>query len=388
MSSLGQTLRSRNGLFLMFVLAGVEAYALYRLYVEYSLGGNSWKQGDWLINDLAGPIRRGLFGTALIRASDVLGTNPLLLVILFQALIATLIIVVVGMAALDLKVPDKLILILVSPGFLFFFWTSDPQGAMRKEILAYLAFLPLVVAALRGRGGYLAYSLSVIAYAMAVAAHEANLFSLPFLCVAIWLILPSGARVGARLALLAVPSLLALAAGLYASTHRYVCDKTPMCQQVIDRGLSASICDGAIAYVGVQHADLRMDPTGLLSTHFRNFLLIYAACLIGFRVLVQGSPRVELWSVAVLASGLIFSPLYILATDYGRWLSYHVSALVFLALICLLKWRPGWLYEPPLRMDFAVILAMSLVLGIQHVSGEMIDGPLVKLAVAIHDAIM
>jgi len=388
MNSIGQTLRSRNGIFLLAVLAGVLAYVLYCLHVDYSLGGNSWKQGDWLINELAGPIRRGLFGSALLRISDVLGANPLVLLILFQASIVALIVVIVGWAALDLRAPDKLILILLSPGFVLFFWTNDPQGAVRKEILAYLAFLPLVVAALRGRGGYLAYGLSVVAYGVAVVAHEANVFFFPFLGVAIWLILPPDTGVRARLVLLAIPALLAFAAGLYASANTYVADTTLMCQQLVDRGLDGAICDGAIAYVETLPADATMDPTGLFTTHFRNFLLIYAACLIGFRVLVQASPRVEMWFFAVLASGLFFFPLYVLAGDYGRWLSGHVSALVFLALIGLLKWRPAWLYAPPLRLDFAVILAMSLVIGIEHVPGAMIDGPLVKLALAIKDSIM
>jgi hypothetical protein len=387
MTSWRQTLRSRNALLLVAILAGVLAYLFYRLFVDYSMGGNSWKQGDWLINEVAGPIRRGLFGSALLHLSDVLGTNPLLLLVAIQGLIATAIFAVLAIAALELKVPDKLLLILLSPGFVVFFWFNDPQGSMRKELLTYLAFLPLVVAALRGRGGYVAYSLSTVTYALAVMAHEGNVFFLPFLCVAMWLVLPERANVRGRLALLAVPCLLALAGGLYAAIYTHVPDSGLMCAQLVDRGLSPSICTGAIEYVETLPENSRMDPTGLFSTHFRNFLLIYAACLVCFRVLLQGSPRVELLSFSVIASGLVVAPLFVLAGDYGRWLSFHVSSLVFIALIALLKWRPSWLYQPPLRLDFAAVLAMSLVIGTKHVPGEMTDGPLVKVALAIHDAI-
>jgi hypothetical protein len=87
-----------------------------------------------------------------------------------------------------------------------------------------------------------------------------------------------------------------------------------------------------------------------------------------------------------MASGLTFAPLYYLAGDYGRWLNFHVSSLVFLTLIFLLKRRPDWLYEHPRRLDFIVLLAMSFVVGVAHVSGELIDGSLVKVVRAIHGA--
>jgi hypothetical protein len=175
-------------------------YLLYQLFLDFSLGGNNWKQGDWLINELSGPIRRGLFGSALLRISDVIGLNPLLLLILFQAAIVTLIFAVVGVSAFKLGAPDKVVLLLLSPAFVMFFWFNDPQGSVRKEILAYLAFLPLIVAAIRGRGSLLALALSITAYAIAMAAHEANVFFLPFLLVAMWLVFPPEATVKLRIA--------------------------------------------------------------------------------------------------------------------------------------------------------------------------------------------
>lgn len=387
MSSLRETVRSRNALFLLAVLLGVLGYMYYCLFVDYATGGDSWKQGDWLINEINGPIRRGLFGSALIYVSDALGASPLTLLILLQAAIVTLIFAVLGLAALDLKAPDKLLLILLSPGFVIFFWFNDPLGSLRKELLTYLAFVPLVVAALRGRGGYMAYGLSTIAYGVAMSAHEGNVFFLPFLCTAMWLVMPAEAGIRLRLGLLSIPCLVAFVGGLYASLYTHVADYSVLCAPLIERGLDPSICDGAIAYVETLPENSRMDWTGLFSTHFRNFLLIYAACLISFRVLVQGSPRAELWSFAVIASGLVIAPLFVLAGDYGRWLGFHVSSLVFIALICLLKWRPTWLYEPPMRLDFAAVLAMSLLIGVKHVPGEMTDGPLVKVALAIHHAL-
>ncbi len=387
MSSLRQNLGSRNGLFFVAILAGTLAYLLYCLYVDYALGGNDWKQGDWLINELSEPARRGLFGSALLLTSDALRLDPLLLLVLFQGVVVTAIFVVVGIAALDLKVPNKLLLILLSPGFVIFFWFNDPQGSVRKEMLSFLAFLPLIVAALRGKGSHLAYALSMIAYAVAVFAHEANVFFLPFLWIAMWMVLPDNASFRLRLMVLAVPFLLAFAGGLYATAFSHVSDWNVICQQVTDRGIDPSVCGGAIKYLVTSPDEATRTLSTLVSIYFRNFLLLYAVCLISFRVLFQDSAWSEWWFFAVIASGIVFFPLYIVAGDYGRWLNFHISALVFVALVFLLKWRPPWLYEQPKAIDFYILLAVSFVIGIRHVPGELIDGPLVKVVLAVHDLV-
>lgn len=371
--------RTRNGLILSTVLLVALAYLLYQLFVDFSLGGNSWKQGDWLINELSGPIRRGLFGSGLIHIADVFGWSPLALLIALQALMVFLIFAVLGVAALELRVPDKLLLILLSPGFLVLFWFNDPQGSVRKELLVYVAFLPLLVAAMRGRGERLACVLSGLAYAMAVAAHEGTVFFLPFLWVGMWLIMPRDASIALRLGVVVASGLLAFGGGLYAALNTHLADSGRICAQLVSRGLDPGVCDGAIAYLQSTPDEARMNPTRLFSDHFRSFLLIYAACLLSFRVLLQGSPRLEAWFVAVVASGLVFFPLYILAGDYGRWLNYHVSSLTFIALIMLLKWRPHWLYDSPRPLDFLCLLAMNMIIGVSHSPGEMTEGFIVSV---------
>ncbi|MCC5870684.1 MAG: hypothetical protein JJU27_19465 [Gammaproteobacteria bacterium] len=384
-----QGLNTRNAVFIGLLLGGVLAYLLYHLFQDLSLGGNSWKQGDWLINELSGPIRRGLFGSSLLRISDFTGLNPLLLLVLLQASFVALIFVVTGLATYRLGVPDKLVLLLLSPAFVMFFWFNDPQGSVRKEILAYLAFLPMIVAALtlKGHAGIVAYTLSMIAYAIAMTAHEANVFFLPFLWIAMWLMLPPNASVRLRAAVIAIPGLLALAGGLYATINTHLPDPGVICLQVIERGLDPSICGGAIDYLESTPQEARMHPGRLFSTHFRNFLLIYAACLMCFRVLLQGSERADTWLIVTVVSGLAFFPLYLLAGDYGRWLNFHVTSLVLLSLVFLLKYRPAWLYDRPRRLDYASVIAISLIVGVSHSPGELIDGFLVKVAHGVYSSI-
>ena len=386
MSLEARGLNTRNAVLIGVLLGAVLLYLLYQLFLDFSLGGNSWKQGDWLINQLSEPVRRGLFGSALLRASDVMGVSPLLLLVLLQGAVVTSIFSIVGFAVFKLGAPDKLILLLLSPGFVIFFWFNDPQGSVRKEILAYLSFLPLIVVAARGRGGLLACALSTAAYAIAMAAHEANVFFLPFLLLALWLVLPSGTTMKVRLLILVIPTLLALGGGLYASANTHVPDAGVICEQVVERGLDPKICDGAIEYLERSPDEAHMHPSRLVSTHFMNFLLLYALCLVSVRVLLQGSEHQESWLWSVIGSGLVFSPLYILAGDYGRWLNFHVTSVGLLSLVFLAKVRPAWLYQKPGRVDYACIVILSLLIGVSHSPGEPIDGFLLKLAHAIHDA--
>jgi hypothetical protein len=387
MAQLKQTPRLATGLLFGAFLAGVLLYILNSLYVDLSQGGNSWKQGDWLIHNLADPVRRGIFGSGLLALADLFRLNPLTFLIWIQGAIVASIFAVVAAAAIKLRLPPKLLLVLLSPAFVILFWFNDPDGAVRKEILAYLAFLPLIVAALRNKGAMFACGLSIVIYAIAVVAHEGNVFFLPFLWVAMWMVLPSTLSIAARLAICAVPGGLAFMAGIYATLHTHVVDTQAICAHLVQRGLGPAICDGAIAYLDTTPDESRTDPSRLLALHSRAFLLIYFVCLLSFRVLFQGSVHADFWMLAVLASALAFFPLYLLAGDFGRWLSFHYTSLVLVGLVFLLRYQPAWLYEAPRRLDLAGLFAINLIVGISHSPGDLIDGFLVKFVHMISSAL-
>jgi hypothetical protein len=368
-----------SAIVLGIVLAGVWLYLLYTLHLDWLAAGNSWRQGDWLIHGLAEPVRRGPFGTALLTAADLSGTHPLALLIAFQGVALTLIFGAVVFAVAQLGGTGKLWLLLLSPAFLVVFWFNDPQGAMRKEILVYLAFVPLLAAAVwRGLAGW-AVGLAILIYGGAVFSHEGNVFFLPFLWTALWLVMPARLGLAGRIAVLLLPALLALAAGLYALSHPLVADTAPLCAHLVQRGLNPAVCDGAIAYLSTTPEEGRMHPGRLLTTDFRAFLLIYAACLLSVRLLFQSSAWPQTGFLVAVLAGLAFLPLYLLAGDYGRWMNFHISALVLLLLVYFLRDRPDWLFRPLGRLDWTGLMVLYLLVGVSHSPGAFADGFLVQL---------
>jgi hypothetical protein len=359
------------------LLVGVLAYVLLYLHQDFLAGGNSWRQGDWLIHNFVDPVRRGVFGSGLLAVAAAFDIGPLTLLVSIQSAIVAAMFVVVAIATARLQWPPKLLLLLLSPAFVILFWFNDPYGSVRKEILAYLSFLPLIVAAVTARGGLLACALAIIVYGVAVVAHEGNVFFLPFLWVAIWLVLPERFTLVWKLAICAVPAGLALAAGVYAVMNTHVPNTQAICDHLVQQGLSSHICGGAIDFLDTTPAESRTDPRRLISLDSRAFLLLYFFCMLPFRLLFQGGERANLWMIGVVGSGLAFVPLYVLATDFGRWLSFHVTALVLVGLVYLLKYRPVWLYSVPRGLDFSALLALNLVIGISHSPGDLIDGFLV-----------
>src|SRR5690606_27309956 len=87
------------------------------LLLDAARGGHAWKQGDWLINAEAVAVRRGLFGSGLLRLSDLTGIGPLAMTVALQLLLLTAAAGLTLAAALRLRVGFRLFLLLVSPGF-------------------------------------------------------------------------------------------------------------------------------------------------------------------------------------------------------------------------------------------------------------------------------
>ncbi len=360
---------SRNIAILGLVFAVALAVLLWRLKRLIDSGGGPFAQGDWLINLESGVVRRGILGDLFLRVSDATGIGLLQLVGTVQAVLIVSVVCSIFYAALLARLPDRLLLILVSP-LLVTFWVIDTVGAFRKELLGFLAFLPLLLP--RGTGAaWLVPGL----FAVAVAGHEGNAFFAPALCVAVMARFPKQGEAWRRLALNA--SILAVAAVgfAFAIMVRTVPDTTAMCAALTVRGLPPEICAGAIDWMD--------DPPGAARASFHNLLtrysqsgavLAFAALLAPVFIAFRHAPRSAIW----LASGAVvfagFLPLYVFAVDWGRWMSMLMFSVAFITMILAIQTEAGWLRRPVPPALFLPVLVLAGSLGVYHYGGLPVPG--------------
>ncbi|SNT01125.1 hypothetical protein [Tropicimonas sediminicola] len=303
--------------------------SLRNLWIDYRAGGDPFRQGDWLINSAAGFVRRSLPGDLVLALSDRTGWSPLTLLTAFQA--ALLVVLYSQIARLLSEIPARVaFLFAFCPGFVLVFWAADPMGTVRKEMLVFLALCLCALGVIRdSRARLLAGSLVFVA---GVLAHEAMILFAPALAAIYYL---GWKRSPGRPAdaLLAVGTFGAAAAiFLIALKHGQVPEPELVCQALIDRGMSDQVCAGAIKWLGVDSAVALNAVQTVLSfdraaTGFSMGLFL-ALCPLFY--LASRTDRPGAAAIAIVLLALPFLPLFLVAIDWGRWVSFHVFTVVVL----------------------------------------------------------
>ncbi len=280
-------------------------------------------------------MRRGILGSGLIGLADLTGADLLGLVVALQSALF------VVTAALFLRVFRRLDLgglewlLAFCPGFFLVFWSADPQGSMRKEIFVYLAFALMLLAAVDRRSVGLLLGLATLAFAVGVVSHEANVLFLPFVAAGLAMFWRAG-----RLGPLAAGAMAAVAVAgsgasvLFALLHTRIDDAMQVCAPLLERGVAPEICDGAISV---------LQETALFFIHITfwmvlspNSLIFLVSYLAVSALVLYVATRFVDRAFAIkyyLLSALVFAPLYVIAVDWGRWLSFHVTAFSVLLVL-------------------------------------------------------
>lgn len=368
-------------LIVAMVFAFAAFWILHDLAADLAEGGNPWKQGDWLINDLAGPLRRGPLGSLLIRAADALGLGPLGLLIPLQSVLALAFLGLTLAAAWPLLPSSPaLALLLTGPAMIPAFWTQEPQAALRKEVIAFLAFALVAAAQTRARPPAAMLAGGGVLFLAAILSHEG--LAVLFPAFALQLALTLGQRGSGRGVITAALAILFATTALivaFALTHAQAASTEAVCQPLLDRGMGHEICTGAIwfmdkdaAWVAQQLSDFhaRMHPV-------RMSLLWYAFLLPALALTAWGTDRPGAVVLLFLATALPVLPLYLVAIDWGRWLVLHVTSFSFLLITLLHAGRLRPARPAPLWLILPVLLA-GLVWGPEHRSGLQ-PGPLQRL---------
>ncbi|MGC8203864.1 hypothetical protein ACP2AV_14280 [Aliiroseovarius sp. PTFE2010] len=341
------------------MLAVSFAVTLGGLWLDWQAGGHAWQQADWLIHADAGPVRRGLFGSAMLWLAALSGLSPVTVVIMVQGALVIALYAVTCVLLRDRRLGWIAPVIAFSPLFFAVFWAQDPDGGLRKDLWAFLALLILAAGGAPWRM-WLAGALFVCG----LAGHEALILFLPAM-------IALAALTQRRRAALGFAAVLALlGAGLMLWHLRFpVGDAAAICAALAGPDLPQGFCDGAIRWVGAApEAHLTRPAQRLSPSNLGQLAISLGAALVPLVLLCAvGTVRTRRILMAVLVlSALPYLPLYLVAIDWGRWMSFHIVtvAALMIALVRTGRLSPPATYRAPL-----IALCAPIVVAPHHYIG-------------------
>ncbi|MDH5530998.1 MAG: hypothetical protein OEY05_13270 [Paracoccaceae bacterium] len=347
------------------VVIGVFSFAavilMWRLRNAVLSGGNGFTHADWLINYSSGVIRRGISGEIFLSAAAALEAHPLVLVGIVQAVLTLAIIVGLGAKGLMLRMPDQVLVLLLSPA-LVLFWVNDTFGAFRKEILGLASFVPLLFP-LRPAGETVAVCTTLFLFLCAVFFHEANIFLAPALMLALYL------RLGAErfVVPVALVGVFAGASVVFSAVFLTLPDTTGICQRMVAAGLQEDrMCHGILTWLD----DGVVDQARTSSAVIADMGTLPVMVLLGAMLLLPGLAIA--WGllsnrerVAFLVSVATLFVVYLIASDWSRWLSMQVFAMTYLILIAMDRRDIDASLQRP---AYSAALVFNLGIGIDQIA--------------------
>lgn len=344
-------------------------YISLRVFYDYQSGGNAWKQGDWLINNAGGLTRRGPFGSTIISISDLTSLSPLLLVSVFQIAFLAVLFLTFRRLALEIRNPKLSLVLISSPAIFTMFWVADPQGSVRKELIAFSGISLYALGLLREKWPLLWVGAAV--FCLSTLSHEAMVLFTPML-VALFVLsrLQKTSAVRAHaLGAIAITLAFSSVALLFALRNSGTADISAICATLTDRGLSESICGGAIAWLSYDSAYGFQAVTSRLGVRsLGGFLVAYLAALAPLLYIVWLSEKRLVVGAALILSALPFAPLYVVAVDWGRWMSFHIFSATIFSVLAI---RNGWLpiHRTPSDHHVFSLVALGALISPAHTIG-------------------
>ncbi|MDU8928267.1 hypothetical protein RXV86_12800 [Alisedimentitalea sp. MJ-SS2] len=334
------------------ILVACSVFVGIGFVADFLLGGHQYKQGDWLINTLNQPVRRGPMGSTLIWLSDQMGVGLLEITILVQLGLYLILPITYWRLARRADFAPSALLLALSPAMYFLLWAAVAGAAARKEIFAIAALL-LIGLYIVERRSWLLVSATVL-LAVGAWGHLVNVMVLPIAAavLAMPIVLqashlrePAEVRGFARLDMAALVFLATNGgvATLYAIVYSSVPSVSAICAPLLERGLGPEICDGAISWLtlnSAKGAPLVADRYSSYSHLTRSFLMMFFGFLpLGYLLArlpkeAFQAPLTRGRAIAIIAAlSLPILPLYLVAEDWERWIAFHVfCATVFFLL--------------------------------------------------------
>ena len=302
-------------------------------YLTQLLKGDfPYQTSEWLINYGSGFVRRGLFGSLFLFVTP---NQPWIhwLLFGFQFLLSAAIFIFFGLQ-LKKRAPNWFLTLLIcSPAAICFTgWDSGAFG--RKESIGYVVLIALALSFQNNRtrrAEILWLSSGIILFTLGIFTYEPIALLLPSV---IYLIIKAPAlsytHQNRRPLITAFSAISLVGFSLSTIFHGSQKDVAAMCANLAANGLSDSrICRGGIYWIGV---NLSSNIDQLLQCFPEYFIyLLFGLLAIApyfFTRLVSTHKVYFFWAASFIA------PLFLIAFDYGRWISIFVitTLIVLLAI--------------------------------------------------------
>lgn len=313
--------------------------AFYLAADALSMKGDFWLTADWVINYSNGFIRRGLLGEILLKICQFLNLDLIKVTINLQLLL--IILFVILSLILYFKTTKTFVekAIFCSPAFYigFCYWT--PRGGFRKELILVTIFALLVVIKLLFKNKlqdnyYVTFSL--LLYTLFGLTHEMIIFFSPLLLF-FFFILYTNKLISLKsvcficITICLINIILFLLSYLF---HGDPASSAAICKSVSPYTISV-FCNGAISALG---KDLNAALEGI-SFYIKNtsYLVSYPLLLVlAFLPFTMITYNKELKvKYGLLVSFICLLPLFVIAVDWGRWISTYTTIFSLITFFLL-----------------------------------------------------
>lgn len=288
-------------------------------------GGHNWAAGEWLINYQGGFVRRGLPGQ-IILSLPFSANFRIAILVAFLIILVTVVEVILLYIIIKSNLNFRTLLLILNPaGLLFIFW--DPYVFIRKEWLGYFLIILLLLNVYK----FKKFSLNILVivfYILSVLSSEVNAAFAPL----IYFLLNQNVNSRMSRPILRIDKIFIFVFVLTSSFviyfHGTSSTSSKICGSLVNEGFDRELnCNGAIATLGYTLVEAL--------SHFKSDFPDYFLYLIlGFLAFIP--IRITEWykhsRKVALNVFLGSAPLFLIAWDYGRWISLFITQLTIYIL--------------------------------------------------------
>jgi hypothetical protein len=381
--------------FLLLTCLGIFLIINY-VRVDYVLANSwsGWSVGDWVINYDLGFVRRGLSGEIIRGISNLLNIKINWSTYFIQCFIYISFILLFLYRLKNKKINFWFFLLCFTPGFLLFTY-YDGMAVGRKEIAIYALFAIWLNFISNNKINITISLVVACALFLLTLIHEVFFFYSLYFYMAVCLS-ESGSRekLNAAVVIPLASAVALLITYLYAKTL----DGSLICADLLSHGLNKNICEGVIGYGNVNPAiEIQKYITNFNFNKIKDIIVVIGTVIIPnllYLASVNASNyskrKFILWNIFLI---LISSPLFIIAIDWGRWISMHITLSIMSLTIFLERkskrsntsselfiFREKFIY---LLIALVIFIVFTTFYSIQHCCDNgfiNLFGPIIKIA--------